>query len=334
MTSISPNRTKVFVSYSHKDSKYLERLLPHLKYYEQNKLIDYWADTMIKPGANWREEIKEALASAKVAVLLISIDFLVSPFIVDNELPPLLAAARDEGVAILPVILRPCMLPKSLSQFQAVNSPSTPLTKMKGYQREELWVNVAKAIVDALGSQTSVDTSSHEPRSRILEEMEHAADVQRHREAINSVIQGKIATRDFDVFVCYSDKDQPAVKEIALKLKERGILPWLDEWEVLPGQLWLRLIEKDIKQIKSAAVFIGKSGIAPWNELESEAILRKFVQRGCPVIPIILEDAPERPEVPLFLANRTWVDFRKREPDPMERLIWGITGRRMVSDME
>ena len=148
-------RQNVFISYSHKDEKYLKGFLPYLKYYEQNKLIDYWADTKIKPGENWQKEIEKALASAKVAVLLISIDFLVSQFIVENELPPLLAAAEAEGLTILPVVLRPCTLPKSLSQFQAINSPSSPLVKMKGYEREELWVKLANSIMDALNSQKS-----------------------------------------------------------------------------------------------------------------------------------------------------------------------------------
>lgn len=145
----APNRAQVFISYSHKDAKYLSGLSPHLEYLEKNKLVEFWADTKIKPGEKWRDSIKSALASTKVAILLISIDFLNSQFIADNELPPLLAAAESEGVKILPVILRPCILPESLSQFQAINSPSRPLSKMKGYEREELWVKVANAIAEA-----------------------------------------------------------------------------------------------------------------------------------------------------------------------------------------
>ena len=33
-------------------------------------------------------------------------------------------------------------------------------------------------------------------------------------------------------------------------------------------------------------------------------------------------------ELPIFLKAMTWVDFRRQEPDPLSRLIWGITGRR------
>jgi len=143
-----------------------------------------------------------------------------------------------------------------------------------------------------------------------------------------SIIQGKIEIGDFDVFLCHNSEDKHAVKEIGERLKERGILPWLDEWELRPGLPWQRLSEKQIAQIKSAVVFVGKEGIGPWQQLELEAFLREFVDRGCPVIPVLLPDAPRRPKLPIFLRGMTWVDFRKDDPDPMKHLIWGITGKR------
>jgi len=166
--SSASDRNKVFISYSHKDAKYLNGLLPHLKYLERNKSIDFWVDTKIKPGEKWQVEIKRALASAKVAILLISVDFLTSPFIVENELPPLLFAAEAKGMTILPVILRPCTLPPSLSRLQAINSPSKPLSRMKGYEREELWDKVANATVDAISSQTSIENNTH--KGELLDE--------------------------------------------------------------------------------------------------------------------------------------------------------------------
>jgi hypothetical protein len=32
--------------------------------------------------------------------------------------------------------------------------------------------------------------------------------------------------------------------------------------------------------------------------------------------------------LPLFLKGLTWVDFRQANPDPMQQLIFGITGNR------
>jgi len=164
-----------------------------------------------------------------------------------------------------------------------------------------------------------------------VKKMEQAADEQRDRESAKSILQGKIATQDFDVFLCHKGGDKPEVKQIGNMLKELGVLPWLDEWELRPGMPWQRALEQQIEKIKAAAVFVGKDGLGPWQRQELDAFLREFVDRGCPVIPVLLPDAPQKPDLPVFLRGMTWVDFRVKEPDPMERLVWGITGKRVLS---
>ncbi|MEK7408471.1 MAG: toll/interleukin-1 receptor domain-containing protein [Acidobacteriota bacterium] len=145
-------RTKVFISYSHKDRDCLERLQVFLKSLGREAAVEWWDDTMIRPGQKWRDQIRRALRTAKVAVLLVSQDFLSSDFITTDELPSLLAAAENEGVVILPVIIKPCRFKqtKSLSQFQAVNDPSKPLKKMSKVRQEDLWVKVTDEIEKAL----------------------------------------------------------------------------------------------------------------------------------------------------------------------------------------
>ena len=130
----------------------------------------------------------------------------------------------------------------------------------------------------------------------------------------------------FDVFLCHNSQDKTEVIKIARQLKEEGLKPWLDEWELRPGLSWQELLEEQIKQIKSAAVFVGVSGLGPWQKREMRAFLSEFVNRGCPVIPVLLSNAHQKPELPIFLKAMTWVDFRRSHPEPMKQLIWGITG--------
>lgn len=167
-----------------------------------------------------------------------------------------------------------------------------------------------------------------EPAPEVTDNRAAAPPEPARRSAAEQELERKRAASEFDVFLCHNIADKPAVKEIGLQLMERGILPWLDEWELRPGVPWQQLLEEQIASIKSAAVFVGGEGIGPWQRQELDGFLREFAQRHCPVIPVLLPGAPTQPSLPLFLKGMTWVDFRLRNPNPLERLIWGITGQR------
>lgn len=150
-------RTSVFISYSHADSEWLARLRVHLRPLERDLAIEIWDDTRIASGSKWRSEIKKALESAKVAILLISADFLASDFIHANELPPLLSAAEKDGALILPVIVSPSrfLRTEGLRDFQSVNPPSNPLAKMGRAQQEDVFVELTEHIETAMAPRAT-----------------------------------------------------------------------------------------------------------------------------------------------------------------------------------
>jgi TIR domain-containing protein len=154
MAARKTRRTKVFISYSHQDADWLHRLRVHLKPLERDYEIDIWDDRKINPGSKWRQEIEKAVNEAKVAILLISADFLASDFIITNELPSLLEAAEKEGAIILPVIVSPSrfLRSQSLAQFQSVNAPNNPLLKMNKVEQEEVFVQITEYIETAFES--------------------------------------------------------------------------------------------------------------------------------------------------------------------------------------
>ncbi|NOU12133.1 MAG: TIR domain-containing protein [Nitrospira sp.] len=141
-------------------------------------------------------------------------------------------------------------------------------------------------------------------------------------------------TEHFDVFLCHNSEDKAEIRHIADELLRRGIRPWLDEREIRPGQLWQATLEEQIHTIKATAVFVGKSGISPWQQMEIRTFIDQFVKRACPVIPVILSSATGTPELPIFLQNFHWVDFRKNHPDPYEQLISGVAGTKSGPEME
>ena len=111
-----------------------------------------WDGTRIQAGAQWREEIAKALDYARIAVLVITTDFLASDFITKNELPRLLKAAEDDGARIIPLIVKPSRFDrnKSLSRFQAINDPAKPLTGLPEDEQEEILVALTNVIEDFL----------------------------------------------------------------------------------------------------------------------------------------------------------------------------------------
>lgn len=134
---------------------------------------------------------------------------------------------------------------------------------------------------------------------------------------------------DFDVFLSHNSRDKPAVRDLARALAERGLAPWLDERELVPGRDWQADLERIIRTVRSAAVLVGPEGLGPWEVPELRACLSEGVRRGLPVIPVLLPGAPRQPVLPLFLTQFTWVDLRDGVTAPgLDRLEWGITGTR------
>ena len=137
----------VFVSYSHQDKHWLALLRKHLSPYVHTGSVSLWDDTAIGVGNNWKDAIGQALRDARVAVLLVSPDFLASDFIRRNELPPLLSAARGKGLKIIWLPLVDSSYEETpIAQLQAAFSPATPLDSMPPPQQHQCLVKVCKLI--------------------------------------------------------------------------------------------------------------------------------------------------------------------------------------------
>lgn len=140
-------KKKVFVSYSRKDSEWLDMIRRHftpLSYH-----VEFWDDTKIKPGSKWKEEIESALEQADVALLLLSADFFSSEFILNEEVPKLLKAANEKGVLILAILINHCIYEffPNISQYQFLNDPKIPIASMNKAEIEKIWADAVRLLV-------------------------------------------------------------------------------------------------------------------------------------------------------------------------------------------
>lgn len=144
-------RKGIFISYSHKDEKWLTTLLTFLRPYTRGEKITVWSDQQIQPGANWEKEIKSNLNSCRVAVLLVSANFLASDYIVEKELPTLLQR-REEGELIIYwiAVSHSAYRTTELAEIQSANTPSKPLDELLKPERDRVFVEITEKIANAM----------------------------------------------------------------------------------------------------------------------------------------------------------------------------------------
>ena len=117
----------------------------------QRGIVDIWDDTKIVPGAKWKEEIQKALDAARIAVLLVSPNFLASEFIVNEELQPLLKAAQGEGLTIFWLYLTSCLYEQTeIAGYQAAHDVSRPLDALSKSQRQAVLSEACSRLIRAV----------------------------------------------------------------------------------------------------------------------------------------------------------------------------------------
>ena len=149
----SRHKNRIFVSYSHRNKDWLERLQAMMKPFMRTGELELWDDTRLKPGEKWLDEIRDALASCRVAVLLVSSEFLGSDFICQEELPVILDAAERQQIKLLWVYLSPALYEETgIKDYQAAYDPARPLASLAATEQDvalkHVAINIKSAVFD------------------------------------------------------------------------------------------------------------------------------------------------------------------------------------------
>lgn len=224
---------------------------------------------------------------------------------------PIRVAIRDR--VLLTSYLTPLLLEKSSQVLQ------NALTSLQEENLVRLLSEVAKLLDDAHSSPslTPAVVSVQAIDGVVISVPDTVVELERKRKAAA-----------YDAYMIYAQADEAEVLKIGEQLKERGILPWFAKIDSEPGTMLRKEQAKQIASVPSAAVFVGQGAIDRGQELQIYSFIDQYVERECKLIPVTLAGTKGEPQFGVFLAGFAGVDFRRSTPEPLGRLIWGITGKR------
>jgi hemoglobin-like flavoprotein len=152
-------KSLLFVCYSHTDETWKKRLEKFLAGGNLPDTLEIFSDAAIRPGVKWEPEITDALRRSTAALVLVSQDFMISPFIQQVEMRDLLLAQAHRGLRLFLVPVRATYYDGTyLERFQWARPPNKPLSLLPESEREGAMVEVCQLIARELAAPPDTPT--------------------------------------------------------------------------------------------------------------------------------------------------------------------------------
>jgi len=217
---------KLFISYCHRDEKLREQLDKHLSPLKGQKIIEAWHDRQIRAGDEWANQIDDNLNKADIILLLVSPDFVASPYCSDIELKQAVKRHENGEAIIVPVILEPCdwsWLP--FAKFQAFPKDGKAITT---------WGNQNEAFLDVATGLRKVAQELFAKRQQKLQQQKANREEYNEKveEALSLSTGGEIFVADRDTLDELREK-LGLTKEEASAIEDLAYRPFKDREEKL-----------------------------------------------------------------------------------------------------
>lgn len=148
---------KAFISYSHKDEHYLERLKIHLAQMKRDGLIQEWTDEEIHAGSSLDKVISDALSSSELFLAILSPDYIASNYCYNTEFETAQKMQDDGKLTIVPIIVEPCDWKKTpFGNFKALPKDGKAVSE---------WTNANNAFLNVIDELRRLITFSKTPKS-------------------------------------------------------------------------------------------------------------------------------------------------------------------------
>jgi hypothetical protein len=148
----------LFISYSRRDSHWVDRLRTLFSPLERRGVMSTWADADLRAGSAWIPQLQAVMQQASAALLLVTPALLASDYVRDVELPFLVARARaaQSNFQLFWVLLEPCDWAQTfpaLAELQAIGNAKVAVNQSASAADEQVrLIEVVKGISAALQS--------------------------------------------------------------------------------------------------------------------------------------------------------------------------------------
>jgi TIR domain len=165
--AITARRDRVFVSYSHADRAWHDRVKTHLDALDD--ILHVWSDELIRTGSNWQEEILRSLEDSQAAVLIVTPNYLSSSFVREHEIPQLLKRRSEEGLLVFPMIAEPCYWQRFpwLESMQVLLIAADEGPQPSSHEIDQNLTALTKQIEAALLAARADEPEPSEPEQRV-----------------------------------------------------------------------------------------------------------------------------------------------------------------------
>jgi internalin A len=104
-TSVESRPRQAFISYSHCQETWKDRLMDALRPLEEQRQIVAWHDRKLLPGQPWDGVIREELDRSDLLLLLVGPDFINSSYCRDVEVRRAVERAETGDAVLIPIII-------------------------------------------------------------------------------------------------------------------------------------------------------------------------------------------------------------------------------------
>jgi hypothetical protein len=201
-------KVNLFISYAHADKEYLDEFYKFLNETDCPN-INIWMDNKISLGQEWNDEIGNSLNAADIVLLIVSQDFLKSPYIAKNELSVALERHDQGKCVVIPIFLRFCNLEKypQITRLQGYPGTDIPLLetgikKDRHYTEIQEKINeIAKQMITKINISNSAAVDNGDKKSNAAKEIEQLKNIKKIFLTIPASAEGLELRKSFIITV-------------------------------------------------------------------------------------------------------------------------------------